>query len=733
MTRLLLIFWLLIAGPVLAAPVRVTSGEHEGFTRLVLDFGTAVNWELGRNDDGYELRLAGSAQTYDLRQAFDLIGKSRLAAIWVTPSSGALHVGLACACHAIPFEFRPGIVVIDLKDGPPPKGSAFELALDGAEATPIAAHPVAKPRARPQQAESLASYNWVALAYKQLHPDDRQSPVATNNDRPGILPPDPALQPLRDTLLHQMARGVAQGVVEMALPATPAKAPASDFPLAQIRIGDQPGDLLAKDSAVKPDLTAKGATCIAPEDLDIAAWGDVTRPVIDQIADAKIGLTGEFDRPDPAAVARAAKFQLFLGFGVEARQTLSAFAINNRETPIWTALSFLVDERPDPAHLFQGMTACEGSAALWAMLEDPAPMRGDPIAKGAVRLAFSALPLHLRRQLGPRIAERFLAVGDAETARALQDAILRAPGETASGIALMGVELDLHKGDAATAEKNAAAVLADPGPNTPEALITLTEARVAQNLPISTEVVVALQSLQSEFEGSTLAPRLANALVLARAASGDFVAAFDGLETFPDSAAQVWELMAILATDEDFLAHAVLAPDAPEPRVKDSLRQDIARRLLGLGLADPAQRWLDAIENPDPILAAQIALGRGDGHHALAALAQKTGDEAQELTLLALDLIGQDEARAKILAASEIPEAAAPALARAGKWPALETSEAKVWAELASRLAPSPANQPETSQPTGPLAHGHDLIAAGGETRAAVTALLANIPMPNLP
>ena len=66
MIRLALAFWLVCAGLSFAAPVTVKSGEHEGFTRLALDFGAPVNWAVGRTLDGYELRLTGVAPTYDL-------------------------------------------------------------------------------------------------------------------------------------------------------------------------------------------------------------------------------------------------------------------------------------------------------------------------------------------------------------------------------------------------------------------------------------------------------------------------------------------------------------------------------------------------------------------------------------------------------------------------------------------------------------------------------------------
>jgi hypothetical protein len=212
--------------------------------------------------------------------------------------------------------------------------------------------------------------------------------------------------------------------------------------------------------------------------------------------------------------------------------------------------------------------------------------------------------------------------------------------------------------------------------------------------------------------------------VLALAASGAFDAAFAGLPESPDATEKVWELAVNLAPDDAFLTHAVQEVGQPLPQLSDNLRQSLARRLLGLGLPDPAQNWLDGVAEVDPILAAQIALGQHDGRKALVALAGLEGDEAQALSLHALDLIGQDAPRAAALAKAEKPDAAALALARAGDWTALAQSDVETWKTLASQLAASPPSD-------APIAHGHALVTAGEGTRAAVEALLASLPVPN--
>ncbi len=741
MIRLWVALFLCLCGPAVAQAVRVTSGEHDGFTRLVFDYGQPVDWQLGRSPDGYELSLPKQSPQYDLTNAFALIGKSRLAAIWVAPETGELHIGLACACHAMPFEFRPGIIVVDLKDGPPPAGSSFELALDGSAADPLSPPSRLRPKRRPgsqtatEPPSSSGAYDWTADAYSALRTSAPPTAATPESAPPAILPPDPGLQPLRDTLVHQMARGAAQGVVEMAGADTQqTDLPKTRYPSAQIRIGEAPTSVNKADRSVQGDLGATGATCVSAAQLDISAWGDESLPMIDQLAASRLGLSGEFDKPDPEAVARAVRFQLFLGFGAEARQTLTAFDLPQSDAAIWRALSYLIDDGRDPETTFKGQAACAGPSALWALLGDTDLAKGDPVDKGSVRLAFAALPLHLRRLIGPGLAERLLALGDEDSARAVRDSIIRAPGEPGSAITLMEAEIDLHGGNAPASEHKADEVISDPGQNHPEALVALTEARIAQKLPVEATVALSLQALVSEHAGTSLEPRLQDALILAQAASGDFLSAFDGLNRHPNRAEDVWALLASLGTDQVFLTHAVLDPDQTAPTVQDETKISIARRLTGLGLAGSAQQWLVGVDSIDPMLLAETALVARDGHAVLIALGDTQGEVADGFRLRAYELLGQDQLAAEILSKGGDVLAASAAQARAGDWQALTKTNDSAWKALASQLSdtPKPA-EGDGEQAQGLLAQGHSLAQAGSDTRDAVHALLATLPAPAPP
>ncbi len=52
MIRLAIFLSFAISWAANAAPVLVKSGEHDGFTRLVMEYDGPVEWSVGRNSDG---------------------------------------------------------------------------------------------------------------------------------------------------------------------------------------------------------------------------------------------------------------------------------------------------------------------------------------------------------------------------------------------------------------------------------------------------------------------------------------------------------------------------------------------------------------------------------------------------------------------------------------------------------------------------------------------------------
>jgi hypothetical protein len=483
MIRLIFLIWLALSAIAAAAPVVVKSGEHDGFTRLVLEYQRPVDWKVGRTEDGYALHIANATPGYDLTEAFKMIGKSRLAGISVDANHGDLKLSIACACYAIPFEFRPGIVVIDLRDGRPPKGSSFE--------EPLLQAPSLETDAQTERPDAKDNrYVWTVHALMRLR---EGAPALTNEPTFSPQPiSDPAIQPLRDSLLHQLSRGATQGVVDMAKlhPSTLVDPTTSggSTPSIRIGLGELPGVSVTNGLPVHNKISAQGQACIEPDRLDLASWGDDS-PIFTQIAKSSEGLLAEFDKPDPAMLQRAIQFDIFIGFGAEAMELMRAFPMDLPDKTLWQSMALLVDGRPDPRSAFIGQEACDGPAALWAILAQPKLDASQHANTNSAFLAFSNLPIGLRRNLGPLLADRFMAIRADDAAVRVRDAILRATGGAGPDAALLTAKIAIHRGDAAAAESTLQQMVSDPGPGTAAALAALVEARIAQDLPIAPDMV----------------------------------------------------------------------------------------------------------------------------------------------------------------------------------------------------------------------------------------------------
>ena len=700
---IVLLFLIWAARPVFAGPAVVTAGEHSGFTRIVLQFGAPVDWKLGRGPQGYTLRVQPNAPVYDLKNVFNLIGKTRLTAASVDPATGDLSLGLSCRCYAMPFEERPGVVVVDLRDGAAPKGSSFELPLEDLTAGTLKAD------------DPKPSYDWTTLP---LSAAGTGMPLATNLVSP-TPPADQTLETLRLSLIHDLSRGASQGVVDMVVPAQPAEPRADAAPLpAQIHIGPDPNLVTRQKASRAVPLTAQGAKCWSDDQLDIASWGG-QQPIAAQMGPQRQGLTGEFDTPDPAAVTRAIRFALFLGFGAEARSLTRAFAPNVPDAAIWHSMAHVLDAEIDPTPVFIGMEQCETAAALWATLADPKAIPTGTQAKAAILRSFSAMPPHLRRLLGPDLVSRVLKANDLTLATVLYDATKRASGDQSPALVMMQAQMDRALGKPDTAIVQVSALAKAPGPGAAEALVDLVETQVPLGQPITFAQVQALEAYMTERRGGPDAPRFQRALVLAKAASGDFDGAFGLQDSFPDVAPTLWQVLAQSSPNSPFLTYATLGPSDPAPPAAKGFAVQIAARMLAIGLPDQAGLWLAQAPNSPPEVLARVKLAQGDAQAALDLLQYNTSAGAVQLKAQAYQALGQPKQAADFYAHLGQSDDHWYAIRQAGDWQSIASQGPAPWKEiaaLATALAPDAA--------TGPLAYDKALVERSVATRDAILALL---------
>lgn len=721
MIRLVLILAAL-ATPAMAETARVLSGEHGDFTRLVIELPGKAGWRMGRTEQGYAFAVEGPEQPeFDLTGIWQRIDRTRLAAAAQDPASGRLDLQLGCVCHIFPFEYQPGVVVLDIRPGAAPAGSVFEaeFAPPSPPPGPIAAMDIS--------VAGRGGYDWLA--------DGPQSkPEADLAALPLPLETGPvSLRPLRDALLEELALGAAEGVVDMSLPgrtAPTATAPESAEPLpwAALRIGEAPGIAVLDPEAVA-DASRPMATCTPDALVDLAAWGE-GKPALALLAEARTGLFGEFDAPDPDAVLRSVRQLLYLGFGAEALQQ-AAFLTDGTaedELAVYRSVARIIDLGSDPGTPFAAMLDCEGAAALWAALARDRLPFGPGVNRDAILRAFQALPPHLRRYLGPALAEKFLALADADAARMIRQAIARAPDADGATVALMDASAKLQGGDTAGAVLDAEDAVSLAGGDA-ASLVTLVEASFQELRPVDPGVAVALQALQGETRGTDTGRSVERALVLALALSGQTSAAFGEAAATGPTLGDLWRVAAERASDDDFLRHAVLPEGSASPDTAPEVRVGIAQRLLKLGFPEAALTWIGPAGTGDDDqrrrLAAEAELLRGDARRAVSLLEALSGPKADALRAEALLRLGDLPAAKAALVAAGDPETASRLALWDTDWSEPAPDAPAPWQQAAVQAAP--AAIPDAG---GLLTRSAALAAQGGDARAAIETLLAAVPSP---
>jgi hypothetical protein len=710
-------FLLAAAAPVEAETALVYSGEHGAFTRLVIELPADSDWTVGRTSTGYAFALKDAGQPdYDMSSVWQRISRLRATALQVDPESGALLLDLGCDCHVFPFEYRPGAIVLDIKPGPPPAGSIFEAEFQG-ELKPASLE-------TPETGTAAASYSWlrVPALSKERPPTAFPLPLATE----GV-----SLEPLRDALLEQIARGAADGIVDMDLPHPEVSSEApilGETPWSNVLLGEHPGILVTDPDAF---VAGPGPIATCPDDklLDVAAWGSERSP-IDVLATARADIFGEFDIADADAVLQSVRSHLYLGFGAEATQ-VAGFADVGTEDEVlalYRSMARIVDGEADPDTPFATTLDCDGPAALWAALARDRLPSEQAMNRDAILRSFLALPPHLRAHLGSELAEKFLASDDPDAVQTIRDAMERTPHIDLAAVAMLDAESELHRGNSEAARAHAEEAVMLEG-NTPDALVTLVETHFRALDPISPEVAETLIAGRGEIGDAELADKIDRAITLALALSGQTAAAFESPGATGAASVDLWQVVLDRATDDDFLRHSVLPGGSPPPKLEQELGLKISRRLMSLGFPDSALSWLGTVSPSDSsdrrVTAARAFLAIGDAQTAVNLLKGLAGSEASTSLAEALLAIGDLAAAQEVLAANGQTAAAARTSLWQGHWSASHPDASDIWQTAAAQTQPA-----EPDSIVGPLGQGALAIEASATSRAAIEALLRSVAQP---
>lgn len=108
---------LLAAGTTQAETVVARSGEHDGFSRLVMRLPDGANWALEQSGRAASLKIDSPSVVFDTSRVFDLIPRDRLQGLSQRGTGQPLRLELGCNCEIRSYVQRDGYLVVDIRDG----------------------------------------------------------------------------------------------------------------------------------------------------------------------------------------------------------------------------------------------------------------------------------------------------------------------------------------------------------------------------------------------------------------------------------------------------------------------------------------------------------------------------------------------------------------------------------------------------------------------------------------
>lgn len=585
MMRILIIIFALGMFPhtLKAETIKLLSGEHADFSRLVLQFPNAVDWKFGRTEEGYEFRVLGDDSKFDVQDVFKKIPRDRILEISTQRSGFVLTV--STGVHADVFELREGRIVIDIKDGVPSSDAEFELrispdeadlnvALKGAPSSPDGTSEDHRTETLPDPSEAVvddpnrlsgagrdhigASSDREIIA--DVNKDHLELPILfgsedTNDPRFGRRPPSSLVslvedhdiralrvEDLEQQLAKQIGRAASQGLLEadVALTENIVVEAETFAPIAEEKKGkraheSEPEDENKKiesshvlirspidwDQMRQDKVDESGDTCLDNSSMDINDWGDTLDHGL-QIPLFRTGAIGEFDTPNQDGIRRLARYYIFLTFGTEAKSVLTEFGVTVEGHDILWALADIMDRGyAANSGRFEQQFRCDGDAAFWSVMASVHLNTWDEYNLDSILSTFSALPFHVRRHLGPSLFEKFLEINDLDSAKYIQNAISRVSGEHNEAFDLLDAELQLADGDVGEAVSKLEKIVGQNGPMAAEALVKLIDTKARNGETIGRQVAENAEVMALEFRGSSYGPALQKAAVVARINSDD--------------------------------------------------------------------------------------------------------------------------------------------------------------------------------------------------------------------
>ncbi|MCT4556818.1 MAG: hypothetical protein N4A61_02050 [Pelagimonas sp.] len=544
----------LLSNTAMAQAIGVQSGEHEGFTRLVLQIGKDHGWDINhdRNENTFEVVINRENVKFDLSRVFEKIGNNRILSVENSEGSGGMMVEMACDCEPQAFIYKDVYLVVDVGPSTKPQvtGSPELDEIDTADAQ-IDPQELPEPEVRETILDSSRVLPLLTGRASRVFPNNTNIGLDESAavDRGAGNSRSSEVSHLTTQIATDLAAAASKGLLNPSVNRT-ADALSDIEGISNRQRENRSGNAQEsmepeRDTSVSfatddmGRVQVGGSDCISDERLNLGAWGGDVKDVSEGISKSRNEMVGEFDEIDLAALSNHVRSLIYIGFGAEARQAMTlAPQMENRL--LW-ALSYLVDLEDDPTDFFADQLMCDTASALWSAMDSMQSSNQPAPNPEVVLRAFEMLPKHLREHLGPRLAEQLTHFGDTETARDVLRRLQRATGAETESIAFERARINVVEGNFDAAENTLHELATKPGPEALEALKEVVALADREQVAVPEEYVELLAAYSTEHRNAEDGSELWEKYVLALISTQDLEGAITALSESQDTDSQAYE------------------------------------------------------------------------------------------------------------------------------------------------------------------------------------------------
>lgn len=633
----------LLATSASSAPLVVRSGDHENFTRIVIDSRSIESWTVSQNGSGVIISPNGEIEGYDIARLFDRISRERLSN--ATVREDQLILELACDCTVSNNVLQGELAVFDIssiskdagtltaqdqgvvEDWSDSINSLFDvLNLQTAPFTPDSTTNSLTTEDAVREPEPLAIRATdlpiiVERSNLGLETSDAinslPKPTSTE-ERQLVQPPNSSIQlnaleqRLAKQIGHAATRGLLAPSVDEEVKADSVASQTamvqnnpnfelrSDVPAPNIQILNT--NNFAETQKMKKELLMT-FNCEHSSEFDITKWGDYEDFDI-AISKYRNQLYGEFDQLNTSAQLELAKVYSYFGFGSEALSILNLDTDGSTSHIAVQAIAEILAGVATTTSLIDA-EHCDSDIALWSFLSR-SPENKSPVPDpNPILQALNRLPTHLRQSLAPQISRAFRATGDITSAQASIRVLERNARPLSSEARFERARTTISSDAGQVPTEELKLIVTQNTPESPLALAKFIEVAVRTDTPISEDIVLLAATYVRELTDSDDKEILKRAHILSLAKSGNYYDAINELESalVPekiDLANTVYEIVDKQATDIQFVKIATKTSDQIVELLDSTNLRKFADRLLNLGFPESAMPFIELASQKSP-------------------------------------------------------------------------------------------------------------------------------------